>query len=151
MVYLAADHRGFELKEEIKKYLISKEYEVQDLGAFELNPEDDYVDYAGRAAEKIAANPGVNKGIFFCGSGHGVDMVANKFKGVRAALCFNRQVAVQSREHENSNVLVLASDWLRLSDAVNVVGDWLNAEFKGEERHVRRLKKMEEIEDHNFK
>jgi ribose 5-phosphate isomerase B len=151
MIYLAADHRGFQLKEELKKYLAEQGFETEDIGALEYNQDDDYVDFAREASGKIAENPSLHRGVFICGSGHGMDIVANKFKGVRAALGFNRQVAVQSREHENSNVLVLAADWLRLADAINVVGDWLNAEFKGEERHARRLKKIEEIEERNFR
>lgn len=151
MIYLAADHRGFNLKEEFKKYLLEQKYEVEDVGAFEYDKDDDYVDFARIASEKIAVNPAEHRGIFICGSGHGMDVVANKFKGVRAALCFNRQVAVQSREHENSNVLVLAADWLRLADAQNIVGDWLKVEFKGEERHARRLQKIRDVEVKNFK
>lgn len=151
MIYLAADHRGFRLKEELKKYLLGQNREVEDVGAFEYNQEDDYVDFTSAAAEKIAENPSLHKGIFVCGSGHGMDMVANKFKGLHAAFGFNRQVAAQSREHEDANVLILASDWLDSADAKDIVMVWLGKSFSGEERHVRRLKKIEEIEEKNFK
>ena len=150
MIYLATDHRGFKLKEELKKYLIDQGFEVEDVGAFEYSKDDDYVDFAAEAAEKIAENPTAHKGILICGSGHGMDMVANKFKGIRAALCFNRQVAAQSRAHEDANVLILASDWLDPSDAKDVVTVWLGKQFSGEDRHVRRLQKIDEIEDKNF-
>ncbi len=151
MIYLAADHRGFQLKEELKKYLIEQGHEIEDLGALEYNKEDDYPDFAIAAAEKIAENPSAHRGILICGSGHGVDMVANKYKGVRAALVFNRRVAAQSREHEDANILVLASDWLESEEAKDIVTVWLAKPFSGAERHVRRLKKMEEIEDKNFR
>ncbi len=151
MIYLAADHRGFKLKEELKKYLLEQGFETKDVGAFEYNQEDDYVDFAAEASEKIVENPSLHKGVFVCGSGHGMDIVANKFKGVRAALVFNAEVAAQSREHEDANVLVLAADWLESEKAKDLVSIWLGKSFDGAERNIRRLKKMEEIEEKNFK
>lgn len=151
MIYLAADHRGFKLKEELKKYLFEQGFETEDVGAFDYNQDDDYTDFARDASEKIAENPSLHKGIFICGSGHGMDMAANKFKGVRAALVFNREVAVQSREHEDANVLVLASDWLEPEKAKDLVTIWLGKQFDGAERNIRRLGKIEEIEERNFK
>ena len=151
MIYVAADHRGFQLREELKKYLDNQGYEIEDVGALTYDETDDYVDFAAAAAEKMAGNPGDNRGIFVCGSGHGMDVVANKFKGLRAALCFNPQVAAQSRSHDDSNVLVLASDWLSPEEAKDIVTVWLGKQFSGEERHMRRLKKIEEIEEKNFK
>lgn len=151
MIYLAADHRGFKLKEELKKYLLEQGFEVEDIGAFEYRETDDYVDFAVAASEKIAKNSSLHKGIFICGSGHGMNTVAEKHKGLRAALCFNSQVAAQSREHEDTNVLVLASDWLEAPEAKDIVMVWLGKQFSGEERHVRRLKKIEEIEEKNFR
>lgn len=151
MIYLAADHRGFKLKEELKKYLLEQSFEVEDVGALEYNQGDDYVDFASAAAQKIAENPALHKGIFICGSGHGMDMVANKFKGLRAALGFNDAVAKQSREHEDANVLVLASDWISFGDAQKVVRAFLDTPFSGEERNLRRLEKNFEIEKEQFK
>lgn len=146
MIYLAADHRGFELKEKLKAFLAARGHEVEDLGALGYNKDDDYVDFARAAAEKIAENPAEHKGIFICGSGHGMDMAANKFKGIRAALCFNKEVAKQSREHEDANVLVLASDWISPDLAKEIVLAWLDTKFIGEERNVRRLGKINDIE-----
>jgi len=151
MIYLAADHRGFQLKEELKKYLIDQGYEVEDMGALMYDPEDDYVDFARLASEKIIEDSLVNHGIFLCGSGHGMDVVANKYKGLRAALCFNAQVAAQSRTHDDVNVLVLAADWITPEQAKDIVTVWLEKSFSGGERHVRRLKKIEEIEERNLK
>ena len=151
MIYLAADHRGFKLKEEIKKYLLEQNFEVEDVGAFEYNQDDDYVDFSSVAAQKIAENPSLHKGIFVCGSGHGIDIVVNKFKGVRAALVFNAEVAVQSREHEDANVLVFASDWIEPEKAKDLATVWLGKSFGGAERNIRRLRKIEEVERENFK
>lgn len=151
MVYFACDHRGFALKEVLKAFLAEQGYVAEDVGAFVYNKDDDYVDFARLAVEKIAQNPEEHKGILICGSGHGMDMAANKYKGIRAALCLNTSVAVQSREHENANVLVLASDLVSLDLAKEIVSAWLNTTFTGEERNVRRLKKVGDIEQQNFK
>lgn len=150
-VFLAADHRGFLLKEFLKTFLTEAGYLVEDCGVAVLTPDDDYVDVAEIAAEKVSKNPGEDKAILICGSGHGMDMVANKFKGMRAALCVNIGVARQSREHEDANALVLAADWLEHQTAADIARAWLEAEFTGEERHSRRLKKIQEIEEQNFK
>ena len=107
MIYLACDHRGFVLKEVIKKLLAEQGILHEDMGDFSYDENDDYVDFARAAAEKIAENPVEHTGIFLCGSGHGMDMVANKYRGIRAALCWNTQVAAESRKHEDANVLVL--------------------------------------------
>lgn len=151
MIYLAADHRGFALKEELKKYLQNQGRDVEDAGAFSYDKTDDYVDFAGRAAERIAENPDERRGIFICGSGHGMGLAANKHKGIRANLCWNAALAKQSREHDNSNVLVLAADWTDTETAKKIVDTWLAAEFSREERHKRRLNKIQEIEEKNFK
>ena len=151
MIYLAADHRGFALKEALKQTLGDQKYPVEDMGAFRFDETDDYVDFAKAALEKMADNPGLHKGIFICGSGHGMNIVADKYKDMRAVMGYNRYVAVQSRQHENANVLILASDWVKEKEARDIVSDWLNAEFASEERHLRRLMKIEEIEKHNFK
>ena len=151
MIYLAADHRGFVLKEALKQLLINQKYPVEDMGAFRFDEADDYVDFARAALEKMADDPEVHRGIFICGSGHGMNIVADKYKEIRAAMGFNRYVAVQSRQHENANVLILAADWVKEKEARDIVSDWLNAEFTAEDRHVRRLMKITEIEKKNFR
>lgn len=149
-VVLAADHRGFKLKEALKRFLSMRGHEIEDVGAFEYSSGDDYVDFVEKAIIKVRREDG-KRAVLLCGSGHGMNIVADKYKGIRAALAFNRQVAVQSREHEDSNVLILASDWLDEAQARDIVLDWLETRFMGEERHVRRLEKIEEIEERNFK
>lgn len=150
-VYFAADHRGFKLKEALKRALIGRGYVIEDVGAMAEDPADDYVDVARAAAEKIEEHPAEYRGIFICGSGIGMDVVANKFRGLRAALAADAASAVQSREHVDANVLVLAADALTPERAEEIVRAWLRTPFSGEERHVRRLKKIAEIEERNFK
>lgn len=141
-IYLGADHRGFELKERLKKRLIEVGEEVEDLGAFELCAGDDYADFGIAVAKRVV---GGGRGVLLCGSGHGMDMVANRFGGVRSALCFNEEVARQAREHEDVNVLTIPADWVGEEEAWKMVEAFLKTEFSGEERHKRRLAKLEGI------
>lgn len=147
MIYLGADHRGFQLKETLKTCLSDKGIEVKDLGALVYDKEDDYPDFAAAVAKEVAKNPSTDKGMLLCGSGHGVDMVANKFRGIRAALAFNATVAIQSREHEDANVLVLPADWLTEEDAEGIALSWLETGFDGAERNKRRINKINELEN----
>lgn len=151
MIYLAADHRGYTLKEVLQKRLTAEGHIVEDVGAFGFVPDDDYVDFAEEAAKKVNADPHHNRAILICGSGHGMDIVANKYGHVRAALGFNRDVAIQSRAHEDANVLVLPSDWLKEEEAASIVTAWLSAPFSGEDRHLRRIEKIKGIEMKHFK
>lgn len=150
MLYLAADHRGFKLKEALKKLLTGWGIATEDCGALIYDPQDDYTDFAAAASAKIAENPSEHKGIFLCGSGQGMDIVANKFRGIRAALCWDAEEARKSRNDDNANVLVLAADESDEGDAREIVTVWLETSFSGEERHVRRLEKLKIIEEKNF-
>lgn len=150
MIYLGADHRGFELKEALKRHLSEKSVAFEDLGAYSFDEGDDYVDFSEAVARKVSENPQGNRGILACGSGHGMDMVANKFPNVRAALSLSQERAVQSREHEDANILVLAADDIKEDKAKEIVDAWFESIFTKEERHVRRLKKIEDIEIRNF-
>lgn len=146
MIYLGADHRGFELKERLKKHLIAEGFEVTDLGNDHLDPSDDYVIFAHKVADAVA-NDYKNRGIILCGSGAGVDMVANKVDGVRSALVFDVARAKQAREHEDANVLSLPADTLDEETAFEISKTFLTTGFSGEERHVRRLKELEKVEE----
>jgi ribose 5-phosphate isomerase B len=126
-IYLGADHRGFELKEEIKNWLQENEYEAEDVGAFVFDPEDDYVDMALKVAESVEGGED-DMGILLCGSGHGVEMIANRFSHVRAIIGFNDEVTVQAREHEDANILVLAAEWVETSEAIERVRMFLTAQ-----------------------
>lgn len=148
MIFLGADHRGFELKERLRQRLIDEGFEVTDLGNDHLEPGDDYVDFAKRVAEAVVQEP-KNRGVLLCGSGAGVDMVANKIDGVRSALVDDLPRAVQAREHEDANVLSLAADKLDMDQAYPIVKAFLETQFSNEERHERRIEKIEEIEEEN--
>lgn len=148
MVYLGADHRGFELKERLKQRLIGEGLEVTDLGANHLDPQDDYVQFAEKVAKAVVGDE-ESKGVLLCGSGAGVDMVANKIKGVRSALVFDEARAKQAREHEDANVISLPADVLDEETAVKLVKTFLETKFGQAERHVRRLSQMKEVEETN--
>lgn len=126
--------------------MVDEGYQVVDLGNDHWDPQDDYVDFARSVAEAVVGDTG-NRGIILCGSGAGVDMVANKIKGVRSALVFDIPRAIQAREHEDANVISLAADTLDEQQSYEIVKAFLLAEFSGEERHIRRLNEMKEVEE----
>jgi len=146
MIFLGADHRGYDLKERLKRTLVDEGYQVVDLGNDHWDPQDDYVDFAHKVAEATVGDP-QNKGIILCGSGAGVDMVANKIAGIRSALVFDVPRAIQARKHENANVLSLPSDTLDEESAYNIVKAFLLTQFNGELRHIRRLRKLKKVEE----
>lgn len=143
MIFLGADHRGYNLKEDIKKFLAESGQSFEDLGNFKLDPNDDYTDFAKLVAEKVSQNPQSDKGILICGSGVGVDITANKFHGVRSALADDIETAKQSREHDDTNVLSLPADEVNLELAKKIVRVWLETHFSNGEKYQRRIDKME--------
>ncbi|MDP4007317.1 MAG: RpiB/LacA/LacB family sugar-phosphate isomerase [bacterium] len=147
MIYLASDHAGFELKQAIKNYLKEQGREVEDMGAFAFNPNDDYPDFILPAAGKIAENPQENFGIFFGASGQGEAIAANKVKGVRAAVYYGGSLDLvkRSRSHNNVNVLSLGARFLTKEEAVDAIETWLRTDFEGG-RHERRIKKIAGVE-----
>ena len=151
MIYIGADHKGFKLKEYLTKWLTENKIQFFDVGAMEEVELDDYPDFSVMVAKCVASSPVEHKGILICGSGHGVDMVANKYKGIRSALAFKKEVAIQSRAHENANVLTLPADWLKPEEAKEILDVWLHTNFDNAERNQRRLGKIRTIEEENFK
>ncbi|KKU15002.1 MAG: Ribose 5-phosphate isomerase [Microgenomates group bacterium GW2011_GWC2_45_8] len=137
-IYLGADHRGFELKEILKEWLVGEGYEVEDIGNHVFDPDDDSMDPALKVAESIEGNGTTSRGILLCGSGHGVDIVANRFPHVRAILAFNETVTVQGREHEDANVLVLPAEWMSREEAIERVRIFLETEKNDNPRYERR-------------
>lgn len=162
-VFLATDHAGFELKNKIKDFLSKKGADVEDCGALEYDKDDDYPDFISKAAINVSKNPG-SFGIIFGGSGQAEMMTANKIKGVRCALFYGKVLPVGSidvvgnlsddpleiikltRIHNDANVLSIGARFVSVEDAQKAVALFLSTDFPAEERHVRRIKKMEKLE-----
>lgn len=156
-IYLASDHAGFELKEKIKKYLEDLKHEVKDFGAFEYKEKDDYPDFIIPAMKALSedinkkglASSGAerSRGIIFGGSGQGEAIIANRFSGIRAVVCDDDndlEVKVKVwREHNDSNVLSFGARFIKEKNAIKVLKIWLEMPFTGEERHKRRIAKLE--------
>ena len=138
-VVLASDHAGFNLKEEIKKFLIKKRKEVLDLGTKNAKSVD-YPDYAHLLSRKMKNNKN-QLGILICGSGTGMSMAANKHKNIRAALCYDTKSAKLSRLHNNANVMTIGSRLIKKKVALKCVSTFLKTDFDGG-RHLRRIKKI---------
>ncbi|MEK7650267.1 MAG: RpiB/LacA/LacB family sugar-phosphate isomerase [Patescibacteria group bacterium] len=144
-IHLATDHAGFALKEEIKVWLHTLGYLVSDEGAFVLEAEDDYPEFVQIVAKQVSANPEEDRGIIFGGSGQGEAITANRFRNVRAAVYYggDEQIVRLSREHNNANILSIGARFVNLERAKEVIKLWLDTEFTGEERHIRRLPKID--------
>jgi len=143
---IAADHAGFPIKEELRARLGAAGHEVVDLGAFKLEPEDDYPDFAEKLGEAIRIGE-APRGILICGSGVGACIAANKIPGVRACICHDTYSAHQGVEHDNMNVLVLGGRVIGSEVAAELAHAFLGAQFIArEERFQRRLKKVLAIE-----
>ncbi len=148
MIIIGSDHGGYKLKEEIKKYLEEKEIKYKDLGTYEEESVD-YPDIASKVSQEVKKNK-ENQGILICRSGIGMSIVANKFKGIRCALCHNEYTAKYSRLHNNSNILAMGADDVDINEAIRILRMWLATNFEGG-RHEERIKLIEEIEDKNMK
>ncbi len=144
MIYLATDHRGYELKEKIKQWLDEWKLEYVDCGALAYDPEDDYTDFVAIAATKIAQDPIQNRGIILGATGQGEAMVANRRRGVRAAVYYGgpKEIITMSREHNAANVLSIGASFVG-EDIKEMLKLWLDAKFSEEERHIRRISKMD--------
>lgn len=146
-IFLGADHRGYELKDKISSWLEVNGYKFEDLGAFSLDPKDDYTTYAEKVSKKVVETLG--KGILMCGSGVGVDIVANKFDKVRAGFGKTDKQIKAAREDDDINVLVLAADYTSEDEAKKIIKAFLETKFDGKTRHKRRLKMISRIEANN--
>jgi len=143
-IIIGADHGGYEFKEEIKKLLDAKEVKYTDVGT-DSETSTDYPDYAHIVAKEVAESDGEKQGILICGTGLGMSMAANKHQGIRAALCHNEFTAQMSREHNDANILCLGGRVLELDMAKKIVGIWLDTKFSDEERHNRRIEKVDSV------
>ncbi|HLB32241.1 MAG TPA: RpiB/LacA/LacB family sugar-phosphate isomerase [Patescibacteria group bacterium] len=142
MIWLASDHAGVELKDMVKAELgrLSKKYE--DLGANSHEPTD-YPPLAHQVARKVSTEPN-DRGILICKSGQGMAMAANRHKGVRASVVWNKEIAHETREDNNSNILALPAGYIDGTEAVEMVREWLKTPFSDAERHVRRTQQIDE-------
>ena len=155
-VYFASDHAGFELKKVLIEYVKGLQYDIEDCGAYELNPDDDYPQFVVTAAKAVSQNPD-DRAILIGGSGEGEAIVANRFKGIRAVVFYGGgreqmdesgktlDIIASSRMHNNANVLSLGGRFVDEEEAIRSVERWLTLPFPGEERHVRRIAKFDHV------
>jgi|TARA_B100001013_G_scaffold239529_1_gene147698 ribose 5-phosphate isomerase B len=145
-ISVAADHNGYELKNEISEILKRDGHDVIDIGPHSLDPLDDYPDFAKPLAKSVSSGE-TDRGIMVCGSGVGASVAANKVKGVRAAVCHDIYSAHQGVEHDNMNILCLGSRIVGTEVVRELVSAFISAEYTNEERHARRLNKVIEMEN----
>jgi ribose 5-phosphate isomerase B len=138
---IGSDHAGYELKESIKKHIEERGYEVEDHGA-NSSESTDYPAYAHAVANSVANDNNVDEGILICGSGNGISMSANKHSGVRAALCWEKEVAILAKQHNNANIVSLPARFITTEEAFEIVDAFLESEFEGG-RHQRMVDKID--------
>lgn len=144
-IYIGADHRGYKDKELISNYLKGLGHEVIDDGDDRLNPEDDFPNYASKVVKNILASPKDSKGILLCGSGQGMSIAANRFKGIRASLCWDDNEAFSARHDDDSNVLCLSADKMAWADMEKILTTWLTTPFANDPKYVRRIKELDTL------
>jgi ribose 5-phosphate isomerase B len=144
IVYLGADHRGFELKNQIREHLHHKGVNFEDKGAITLEPGDDYPRYAYSVATEVLGEDD-SRGILVCGSGQGMAIAANRVRGIRAGLVWSPAETRAARHDDDINVLVLPADMVDSETALAMVDDFLDQKFSGKEQHQRRLDQLEEL------
>ncbi len=151
-IVFACDHAGFEMKEYLQSVVKSMGHDIEDMGAYEMDEDDDYTDYISKAAEIVSSDPDNVKAIVLGGSGQGEAIVANRYKNVRAVVyygepkvddAFGLDIIKLSRKHNDANVLSLGARFISNEEARRAVTKWLETSFSGEERHERRIKKIE--------
>jgi ribose 5-phosphate isomerase B len=140
-IAIGSDHRGFPLKEELKKYFTDNKIEFTDFGTNSTDSVD-YPDYAAKVCNAVI-NEGYRFGVLICGSGIGVSIAANKHKGIRAVNANTNNMAEMSRKHNNANVICFGSDFIDIGKASRFFEIFINTEFEGGERHERRIQKLE--------
>lgn len=149
-IHIGTDHAGFEMKEELKKFLEMKDYEVVDHGAYDFDEDDDYPDFILPAV--VAVSEDVHSlGIILGGSGQGEAIVANRIPGIRAVVYYGdsgseESIINLSRQHNDANVLSLGARFLNFDEAKDAVENWLETSFSGEERHIRRINKIDNLD-----
>ncbi|MBQ6237943.1 MAG: ribose 5-phosphate isomerase B [Bacteroidales bacterium] len=142
IIPIASDHAGYELKEEVKKYLSSKNIETKDFGTFSTESVD-YPDFAHQVGSAINRGD-FSRGIVICGSGNGVQMTVNKYPNVRCALCWNEEIAKLARQHNDANIISMPARFVPTELALKMVDIFLNTPFEGG-RHLRRVEKINKL------
>ncbi len=145
-IYIGADHGGFNLKERLKEILASEDYAVVDIGAAQLVVGDDFPDFASAVAERVAKGDPEDRGIVICRSGFGVDIVANKFAGIRSALAMSPDHIYQGRHDDDVNVLALAADFITPDVAEKIVKVFLSTPAASDPRYLRRKEEIRDID-----
>lgn len=140
-IYIGADHRGLELKENLKPWLQEEKYDVVDCGNTKFDPLDDFPDFSFAVAEKVSEDP-ESLGIIICGSGGGVTIAANKVKGIRCATVAYADEVKHNRTNNDINMIALAADYTPFDTAREFVKIFLETKFSGEEKYIRRIKKI---------
>ncbi|MBI1871949.1 RpiB/LacA/LacB family sugar-phosphate isomerase [Candidatus Collierbacteria bacterium] len=143
-IILGADHGGYKLKKEIKKWLLDQKYVVVDIGAEYLDPDDDFVDYAVMVAEEVVAHEGA-RGILFCRNGFGMMIAANRYKGVRCGEAFDVTAVKRGRTDDDINCLSVPSDYIKEGDVKKMIEVFLKTKVSRAERYKRRLWKLEMV------
>ncbi len=148
-IFIGADHRGYNLKETLKNFLTQNNYQVEDMGAETLDPDDDYPIFAEAVAKRVSASDPLHQdlGIVICGSGVGVDIVANKFDHVRSGFGMNVDQVRSGRRDDNTNVLALAADNIDESTAIEMVKAFIETDYEEADRRNRRLEEIKKIEN----
>lgn len=146
MVYIGADHGGYELKAKLTDWLTKQHIAFKDLGATQFNPEDDYPDYIVPVAEIVSTTP-ENLGVVIGRSGNGEAICANKVKNIRAAVCLNVEMARKAKMHNNANILSLGADYITEDEAKKILQVFLQTKFSEEQRHIRRIDKIRQLEN----
>ena len=142
MIALGCDHGGYEMKQEVIKFLKEKNLEYKDYGCYSLDS-CDYPEYAKAVANAVASGE-CEKGILICGTGIGISIAANKVKGIRAALCHDTFSAQATREHNDANILAMGARVIGPGLALKIVDTFLETPFSNDERHIRRINMIEE-------
>jgi len=144
-LFLGADHNGFEMKRALTEALRRAGYEVVDEGDRELKPDDDFPQFAARAITALKGASEEDRAILICGSGQGMCIAANRFKGIRASLVWDAEEARASRNDDDSNVLCLPARYITIDDAIRLAEMWLATPFAGAPRFIRRIRELDEL------
>ena len=143
-IIIGSDHAGWELKEEVKKYLTDKGFAVKDVSEAKYTPDDNYPTYAFRVAKKVSSGE-FEQGIAVCGTGIGASIAANRVRGARAALCLTPEMGRMAKRHNNANVLVLGGRITTPQEAFMIIDAWMSAKFEGG-RHLQRVQLLDTLE-----